>query len=132
MACYASAEWFASLTLNKRLVKYNILMDIAEISVHELKKLQDKGEKFVLIDVRNPDEFDYCNLDGKLIPMTQLAERCTEIPKEGKVVVHCHHGGRSKKVIAWLQDAQDYQNLYNLTGGIHAWSLEIDSNIPIY
>ncbi len=107
-------------------------MDINEITVQELKQLKDSNEKFVLIDVRNPDEFNYCNIDGKLIPMTQLAERCAEIPKEGKVIVHCHHGGRSKKVIAWLQDSQGYTNLYNLQGGIHAWSLEIDNNVPIY
>jgi adenylyltransferase/sulfurtransferase len=107
-------------------------MEINEITVQEFKQLKEGNEEFVLIDVRNPDEFDYCNLEGKLIPMTQLAERCTEIPKEGKVIVHCHHGGRSKKVIAWLQDAHGYTNLYNLQGGIHAWSLEIDSDIPIY
>ncbi len=107
-------------------------MDINEITVQELKALQDSNEKFVLIDVRNPDEFNYCNIDGVLIPMSQLPDRCSEIPKEGKVIVHCHHGGRSKKVIAWLQDAQGYTNLLNLQGGIHAWSLEIDSGVPIY
>ena len=107
-------------------------MDVKEITVEELKQLKDANEKFTLIDVRNPDEFNYCNIDGVLIPMTQLAERCSEIPKEGQVIVHCHHGGRSKKVIGWLQDAHGYQNLYNLAGGIHAWSLEIDSDVPIY
>jgi adenylyltransferase/sulfurtransferase len=107
-------------------------MNVNEITVQELKQLQDANEKFTLIDVRNPDEFNYCNIDAVLIPMTQLAERCSEIPKEGKVIVHCHHGGRSKKVIAWLQDAHGYQNLYNLAGGIHAWSVEIDSDVPIY
>ncbi len=107
-------------------------MNINEISVQELKQLKDNNEKFVLIDVRNPDEFHYCNLGGELIPMSQLPDRCSEIPKEGKVIVHCHHGGRSKKVIAWLQDSQAYTNLYNLTGGIHAWSLEIDNDVPIY
>ena len=107
-------------------------MIINELSVQELKDLQDRGEKLTLIDVRNSDEFEYCNIDGKLIPMNQLAERCSEIPQEGKVIIHCHHGGRSKKVIAWLQDAHGYKNLYNLTGGIHAWSLEIDSSVPMY
>ncbi len=107
-------------------------MEIKEITVRELKELKDSKEKFLLIDVRNPDEHSYCDIEGELIPMAEIPERYTEIPKDGKVVIHCHHGGRSKKVIAWLQDAFQYENLYNLNGGIHAWSLEIDSDVPIY
>jgi sulfur-carrier protein adenylyltransferase/sulfurtransferase len=107
-------------------------MEIKEISVRELKELQDKSENCCLIDVRNPSEFEYCNLDGKLIPMSEITERFEEIAKEGKVIIHCHHGGRSKKVIAWMQDQHGYTNLYNLTGGIHAWSTHIDTSIDIY
>lgn len=109
-----------------------ILMEIRELTVQELKAMQDAGEDFTLIDVRNPDEFNYCNLEGILIPMSQIPKKFSEIPKEGKVIVHCHHGGRSRKVIAWLQDAHAYTNLYNLYGGIHAWSMEIDTDVPIY
>jgi len=107
-------------------------MEIKEISVKELKELQDKPESCCLIDVRNPAEYEYCNLAGTLIPMSEITERYEEIPKDTKVVIHCHHGGRSKKVIAWLQDQYGYTNLYNLTGGIHAWSIEIDTAIEIY
>ena len=107
-------------------------MEIKEITVQELKKLQDSGENFSLIDVRNKDEYDYCNLGGELICMSEIPESVSKIPKDKKVVVHCHHGGRSRKVIAWLQDSQKFDNLYNLTGGIHAWSEEIDNNVPIY
>ena len=64
--------------------------------------------------------------------MSEITERFEEIAKEGKVIIHCHHGGRSKKVIAWMQDQHGYTNLYNLTGGIHAWSTHIDTSIDIY
>lgn len=107
-------------------------MEVKEITVSELKKKIDSKQDFLLIDVRNPDEYDYCNIDGELIPMGEIPERYSEIPKDKEVIVHCHHGGRSKKVIAWLQDNFDYNNLYNLTGGIHSWSEEIDSNVAIY
>lgn len=107
-------------------------MEVKEINVKELKAKLDAKEKLTLIDVRNKDEFEYCNIDGVLIPMGEIPERYTEIPKDNEVVVHCHHGGRSKKVIAWLQDNFEYKNLVNLAGGIHAWSEEIDSTVAIY
>jgi sulfur-carrier protein adenylyltransferase/sulfurtransferase len=107
-------------------------MEIKEITVQELKSLYDSNEDFLLIDVRNKDEYDYCNLGGVLISMSEITQSYSKIPKNKKVIVHCHHGGRSKKVISWLQDNYDYNNLFNLTGGIHSWSVEIDTNIPIY
>jgi sulfur-carrier protein adenylyltransferase/sulfurtransferase len=107
-------------------------MEIKEISVQELKSLYDSKEDFLLIDVRNPDEYEYCNLGGELISMSEITESYSKIPKDKKVIIHCHHGGRSRKVIAWLQDNFEYKNLFNLTGGIHAWSTEVDTNVPIY
>lgn len=107
-------------------------MEIKEFNVIQLKELQASDEDYILIDVRNPQEYEYCNLEGTLLPMSEITERYQEIPKEGKVIIHCHHGGRSKKVIAWLQDKHGYNNLYNLTGGIHAWSMEIDTSVGIY
>lgn len=107
-------------------------MEIKEISVLELKKMIESGEDFQLIDVRNLDEYEYCNLEGELIPMSEITENFNRISKEKKVIIHCHHGGRSRKVIAWLQDSKGYTNLFNLSGGIHRWSEEIDTNIPIY
>ncbi|MCE2929424.1 MAG: hypothetical protein LW817_07330 [Candidatus Caenarcaniphilales bacterium] len=107
-------------------------MEIKELDVFTLKEMMDSGKDFHLIDVRNPDEFEYCNLNGVLIPMSQIPERIAEIPRDKMVIVQCHHGGRSRKVVQWLQDAHQFDNLYNLFGGIHAWSIEIDSNVPIY
>ena len=107
-------------------------MEIKEINVQTLKRKLDNKEDFLLVDVRNQDEFDYCNINAVLIPMGEIPERYQEIPKDKDVIIHCHHGGRSKKVIAWLQDNFQYENLYNLTGGIHCWAEEIDSNIQMY
>ena len=107
-------------------------MEIKEITVKTLKKKFEDKEDFLLIDVRNPGEFDYSNLNAILIPMGEIPERYQEIPKDKEVVIHCHHGGRSKKVLAWLQDKFQYENLYNLAGGIHSWSEEIDSDVPMY
>lgn len=107
-------------------------MEIKQITVKELKELQEKKEGFKLFDVRNPDEYKFCNLDAELIPMSEIPDRYSEIPKEGMVIIHCHHGGRSQKVISWLQDTHGYTNLYNLEGGIHAWSENIDTDVPIY
>ncbi len=106
--------------------------EIKQISVSELKNWQDEKKDFALIDVRNPDEYKYANLNGKLIPMQEIPEHIQEIPKDKPVVFHCHHGSRSKKVIAWLQEQEDFHHLYNLEGGIHAWSELIDTNVPMY
>ncbi len=107
-------------------------MEIKEIDVLELRKLMQENKDFTLIDVRNPDEYQYCNLGGALIPMSEILERHAEIPKQGTVIIYCHHGSRSRKVIDWLQANLDYENLYNLSGGIHSWSINVDSAVPIY
>jgi adenylyltransferase/sulfurtransferase len=107
--------------------------EIKHISVSDLKLWRDESKEFLLIDVRSPDEYKYANLEGELIPMQEIPENISKIPKDRPVVFHCHHGSRSKKVISWLQEqADDFDKLYNLEGGIHAWSEEIDTNVPMY
>lgn len=107
-------------------------MEIKRLSVNELKALIDSGKDYCLIDVRNPNEFEYCNIGATLIPMNEIPLKLSAIPREKPVIVHCHHGGRSKRVIQWLQENHGFENLYNLDGGIHAWSCEIDPEIPQY
>jgi adenylyltransferase/sulfurtransferase len=102
-----------------------------EISVQELKEWQDQGRSFTLIDVREPNEFEYCNLNGKLIPLKTVLDRQSEIPREGIVVVHCKMGGRSRQAIEALKSV-GYNNLVNLAGGITAWSRDIDPTVPRY
>lgn len=94
---------------------------IKSISVEELKNMQDTNEDFVLIDVREPYEYESANLSGILMPKDEVEDRVAEIPKDKKVVIHCKSGARSSNTIFMLQEKNGYTNLYNLTGGILAW-----------
>jgi sulfur-carrier protein adenylyltransferase/sulfurtransferase len=98
-------------------------------SVQELKKMQDENQDFVLIDVRETYEYETGNLNGILIPMNTIPERYEEIPTDKLVIVHCKAGSRSANVIAYLEQNHGYTNLSNLSGGIMAWSAEIDPSI---
>ena len=105
---------------------------INECTVLDLKRMLDNGEEIVLIDVREQEEFEIAHINGKLIPLSEFQERWNEIPKEGKVIVHCRSGVRSANVIRFLNEQHGYSNLINLKGGILAWSAEIDSSISKY
>ena len=105
---------------------------IKECSVLELKQMLESGEEVVLIDVREKDEFEIAQINGKLIPLSEIQERWSEIPHQGKVIIHCRSGVRSANVIRFLSDQHGYSNLINLKGGILAWSAEIDSSVPKY
>ncbi|UZR94212.1 rhodanese-like domain-containing protein [Chondrinema litorale] len=103
-----------------------------EITVQELKKLMDDKEDFQLIDVREENEFNFCNINGELMPLGRILDFEEEISKDKKVVVHCRSGARSANAILQLEDAFGYDNLYNLKGGILAYAKEIDPSIPQY
>ena len=102
------------------------------VNVHELKQLIDEKHDFQLIDVRETFENELCNLNGILIPMAEIVSRVDEISKDKKVVVLCRSGMRSASVITYLEQNHGYSNLFNLTGGILAWSAEIDPTMPSY
>ena len=105
---------------------------IDEISVMELKARLDRKENFVLIDVREPSEFDICRIPGsKLIPLGDLDKRINELSPENEILVHCKSGGRSRKAVRHLQQA-GFKRLKNVTGGILAWADEIDPTVPKY
>lgn len=95
------------------------------ISPKELKKLIDDKADFQLIDVREESEFEEMNMNGHLIPMGEVMDRADEISKTKQVVVHCRSGKRSASVISVLESQLGYTNLYNLEGGIMAYSDEI-------
>ncbi|MCH7644663.1 MAG: molybdopterin-synthase adenylyltransferase MoeB [Myxococcales bacterium] len=108
--------------------------EIAELSAAAVHAMQARDDDFLLLDVREPDEFMRARLEGsKLIPLGELEDRLAEIRdwKERPVVVHCHHGGRSAKACKLLGDA-GFNRVTNLTGGIEAWSLTVDADIPRY
>ncbi len=102
-----------------------------EVSVKELKEMMDMKEDFQLIDVREEMEFEHCNIGGELIPMGNVMDNLDKISKDKKVVIHCKSGGRSGTIVQMLT-AQGFTNLYNLKGGILAWSDEIDPSVPKY
>lgn len=99
-----------------------------EISVQDFKKLQDSGEDFQFIDVREPFEYEEDHLGAELIPMNDVMDRVNEIARDKKVVVHCRSGKRSASIIRALEQMHGFdvlQNLYNLEGGILAYREEI-------
>jgi rhodanese-related sulfurtransferase len=103
-----------------------------EKSVKELKEMIDTGVDFQLIDVREPHEYDICNLKGELIPMNEIPENVARISKDKPVIIHCRSGARSGRVIQYLEQEYGYTNLYNLDGGILAWAHEVDTSMPTY
>ncbi|MFA6542317.1 MAG: rhodanese-like domain-containing protein [Bacteroidota bacterium] len=105
---------------------------IKEVTVRELKRMMDEKKDFQLIDVREPDEFEFCNIGGELIPMGQLVNSIDRISKEKMTVFLCRSGVRSARAVGALQQRFGFMNLYNVTGGILAWSDEIDPNVPKY
>lgn len=103
-----------------------------EITVEEASRLLAGPTPPVLIDVREPDEFAVCRIEGaRLVPMNTVAARLAEIPQDRPVLVQCHHGGRSMKVTQFLR-AKGFAQVSNLQGGIEAWSLRVDPKVPRY
>lgn len=102
-----------------------------EITVEELQNKIDSGEDFQLIDVREDFEYEMSNLGGKLIPLGGILIETDKIAKDKPVVVMCRSGKRSAVAIAQLE-AQGFDNLYNLQGGILAWAQEIDPTMQVY
>lgn len=106
-------------------------MSVKEVTVQELEALMSAKADFVLLDVRNPDEYDYCNLGGKLIPLSELSLRMDELKRDQHIIVHCHAGGRSRRAVEFLMQ-QGFEHVENLKGGITAWANEIDPKMPKY
>ena len=100
-----------------------------EITVLELREMKSSGEKFVILDVREPYEVEVCGIGGICLPMSQLIDRLAEIPKDIPVVVHCRSGSRSCAVIDALTSRYGFSNLINLKGGIQAWQEEVDPTL---
>ncbi|MFU8848690.1 MAG: rhodanese-like domain-containing protein [Opitutales bacterium] len=103
-----------------------------EISAADAAKLRETNPNAVFLDVREDSELAICRIEGALhIPMGEIPERADSLPKDSPVVVLCHHGMRSAHVQRYLE-AKGFENLINLAGGIHAWSLEVDPQLPRY
>ncbi len=106
---------------------------MTEITANELKNRMDAGEDIQLIDVRQPDEYEFAKIEGaKLIPLGEIVQRMNEIDPNRETVIHCKAGGRSAQAIQALQRAGFTGELRNLRGGITAWSNEVDPKVPKY
>ncbi|MDF2436371.1 MAG: moeB [Bacteroidota bacterium] len=102
-----------------------------EVTVSELKKMQDEKADFQLIDVRESHELEICEMGGEHIPMGDVMENLDKISKDKKVVIHCRSGARSGAICQALEN-EGYNNVYNLKGGIIAWANEIDPSLTKY
>jgi len=104
-----------------------------EITPAEVKAKLDRAEKFTMIDVREPWEFERASIGNtKLMPMGDVPARVhQELDPEEHIVVVCHHGVRSMNVTAWLR-RQGFEKAQSMRGGIDAWSRQVDSKVPMY
>lgn len=102
------------------------------ISVEELAQWRASGRQFILLDVREPFEFEAASLTGTLhIPMREIPARLAELDPAADIAVLCHHGGRSEHVSRFLH-ARGFERVHNIDGGIEEYSLRVDSSIPRY
>ena len=107
---------------------------VRALSAIEVKRLAERGEAFLLLDVRDFDEFEKAHIEGsKLVPLSQIEARLSELQgwRERRVVVHCHRDGRSAKASRILLRA-GFADVATLSGGIEAWSLTVDPEVPRY
>jgi rhodanese-related sulfurtransferase len=102
-----------------------------DISVEDLKRLRDEGGDLLLLDVREPREYEICNLGGELVPLSSLGSRMPELDPAGHIVVHCRSGARSAKAVEALRNA-GFGNAWNLHGGILAWIERVDPSLTAY
>lgn len=103
-----------------------------EITVDELKQRLDQKEPLFILDVRNPEEFQICRLNGsKLLPLPELRDRYRELDPSREIIVHCKSGMRSMKAMQFLREA-GFKNVKNLKGGILAWAHQIDPTMATY
>ncbi len=104
---------------------------VPEISPRELKARLDRGDDLFILDVREPHEFQICNLGGHLIPLGELSRRVNELDSSREIVAHCRSGKRSAEAVEFLRSA-GFRKVLNLKGGILAWSDEVDASVPKY
>ena len=106
-------------------------MQVPEIEPRELKARLDRGDDIFILDVREPHEFQICNLRGNLIPLGELTRRAHELDSSREIVAHCRSGKRSAEAVDFLRKA-GFRKIWNLKGGILAWSDQVDPSVPKY
>lgn len=103
-----------------------------ETTVRDVKACLDRGDDFDILDVRNPEEWQICHIEGaQLIPLSELPSRVHELNSARDIFVHCKSGARSAKAVAFLRDA-GFKRVKNVRGGILEWAREIDQSLVTY
>ncbi len=105
-----------------------------ETDCRTVRSWLDAGEDFLFVDCREPDEHAIVRIEeAALIPMSEFAERATELEpyRDKRIVISCHHGGRSLRVAMWLRN-QGFMQAISMSGGIDRWAQEIDTSLPRY
>jgi adenylyltransferase/sulfurtransferase len=106
-------------------------LQVPELTPRELKARLDRGDDLYILDVREPHEYQICNIKGHLLPLGELPRRLHELDSSREIVAHCRSGKRSAEAVDFLRKA-GFRKIYNLKGGILAWSDEVDPSVPKY
>jgi rhodanese-related sulfurtransferase len=107
-------------------------MNDLEITAREVKQRLDRGDKLLLVDVREPHEHALCRIEGAvLIPMGSIPANLQKLDTDDDVICFCHHGMRSLDVANWLRQ-QGVKSAKSMAGGIDRWSLDVDPNVARY
>ena len=103
------------------------------ITVTELSQILSEGNDSLLLDVRDPWEYEHCNIKGSInIPLSEIDKRLEELDQVKSIIVICHHGARSWQAANFLTGRNISENIMNLDGGIDAWATQIDPEMPRY
>jgi rhodanese-related sulfurtransferase len=114
-----------------RFLEMEKIMGVPEIRAEDLKQRLDAGENLFLLDVRDEFEFETSNIGGHLIPLAELPSRVNELDANQNIVAVCKMGPRGAKAVQFLHKA-GFTHVWNLTGGIHAWSDRVDHGVRKY
>jgi molybdopterin/thiamine biosynthesis adenylyltransferase/rhodanese-related sulfurtransferase len=105
--------------------------NVPEITPKELKTRLDRGDDIYILDVREPHEYQICNINGHLIPLGELSKRVHELDSSREIVAHCKSGKRSAEAVEFLRGA-GFRKISSLKGGILGWSDDVDPTVPKY
>jgi adenylyltransferase/sulfurtransferase len=107
------------------------ITSVPEMTPRELKQRLDRGDDLFVLDVREPHEYQICNINGYLLPLGDLPRRVNELDSSREIVAHCRSGKRSADAAEFLRKA-GFRKIWNLKGGILAWADEVDPSMPKY
>lgn len=105
---------------------------VPSMAPSELKAMRERGDTHTLIDVREPGEREIVSIGGMEIPLDRIPEEVSRIPEKGPIILYCRSGKRSAKAAREILDQRPESEIYNLRGGILAWTEEVDPSLPRY